>query len=185
MSLPPTLVQNAVTNTCSAVFASSFRTWVLFNYSKNDISYTLAPLLVWSDVEMCAGIVSACLPTLRPVVALAFAKLGLERFDIFSRHSVPSDEPGSGLPRSGHSGKEDANNSNSRRSKRESTKDTFYRLPDNSDLEDILVDSGHFDRADKLRGQSKTSKYEVNSLDDGTTEHDIQLETLPKARTRN
>ena len=125
------------------------------------------------------------MPTLRPVVALGFAKLGLERFDIFSRHSVPSDEPNSGLPRSGLSSKEEANNSNSRRSKRESTKDTFYRLPDHSDLEDTMLESGHFNRADKLRSESKISKYEVSSLDDATTEHDIQLETLPKSRTRN
>lgn len=135
---------------------------------------------------MCAGIVSACLPTLRPVVALAFAKLGLERFDIFSRHSVPSDDPNSGIARSGLSSKEETNNSNSRRSKRESTKDAFYRLPDHSDVEeDIMLESGHFDRADKLRSESKISKYEASSLDDATTEHDIQLETLPKARTRN
>ena len=63
----------------SAVFASGFRTWVLFNYSKKDISYTLTPLLVWSDIEMCAGIISACLPTMRPVVITVAAKLGAPR----------------------------------------------------------------------------------------------------------
>jgi hypothetical protein len=64
----------------SAVFASSYRTWVLFYYSKHDISYTLAPLLAWSDIEMSAGIISACLPTMRPIVRLATAKVGLDKF---------------------------------------------------------------------------------------------------------
>lgn len=71
---------------CSAVFASSYRTWVLFNYSKHDVSYTLAPLLAWSDIEMSAGIISACLPTMRPVVRLAASKLGLSR--VFSSRNA-------------------------------------------------------------------------------------------------
>ncbi|PWI69102.1 hypothetical protein PCL_01487 [Purpureocillium lilacinum] len=69
-----------------AVFASSYRTWVLFNYSKHDVSYTLAPLLAWSDIEMSAGIISACLPTMRPVVRLAASKLGLSR--VFSSRNA-------------------------------------------------------------------------------------------------
>ncbi|KID75583.1 uncharacterized protein G6M90_00g046370 [Metarhizium brunneum] len=68
-----------------AVFASSFRTWVLFNYSKHDISYTLAPLLAWSDIEMSAGIISACLPTMRPLVRLVTARLGLASIFRLSR----------------------------------------------------------------------------------------------------
>lgn len=67
------------------MFASSFRTWVLFNYSKHDISYTLAPLLAWSDVEMSAGIISACLPTMRPLVRLVTARLGLASIFRLSR----------------------------------------------------------------------------------------------------
>ncbi|KAG5927994.1 hypothetical protein E4U42_001471 [Claviceps africana] len=50
-----------------AVFASAFRTSVLFTYSNSDPTYTLAPTVGWTEIEMAAGIISACLPTLLPV----------------------------------------------------------------------------------------------------------------------
>ncbi|KAK2608704.1 hypothetical protein QQS21_002693 [Conoideocrella luteorostrata] len=75
-----------------AVFASSFRTWVLFNYSKYDIPYTLTPLLAWSQIEMSAGIISACLPTMRPITRLASHKLGLDK--AFRLSGVPKSGSG-------------------------------------------------------------------------------------------
>lgn len=47
----------------------------MFSYSKLDVSYTLAPFLVWTDIEICAGIISACLPTLRPIVSRMIATI--------------------------------------------------------------------------------------------------------------
>jgi hypothetical protein len=62
------------------VFASAYRVSVLFTYSSADSSYTLAPTVGWTAIEMSAGIVSACLPTLRPALQLAARALGIQRF---------------------------------------------------------------------------------------------------------
>ncbi|GES57908.1 integral membrane protein [Aspergillus terreus] len=62
------------------VFASAYRLSVLFTYSPTDSSYTLAPTVGWTAIEMSAGIVSACLPTLRPALQLAARALGIQRF---------------------------------------------------------------------------------------------------------
>ncbi|KAL4787724.1 hypothetical protein BJX76DRAFT_369013 [Aspergillus varians] len=59
------------------VFASAYRFSVLFSYSALDSSYTLAPTVGWTAIEMSAGIVSACLPTLRPAFHFLFRSLGL------------------------------------------------------------------------------------------------------------
>ncbi|EJT74163.1 hypothetical protein GGTG_08009 [Gaeumannomyces tritici R3-111a-1] len=59
------------------VFVSAYRTSVLFTYSNNDPSYTLAPTVGWTAIEISAGIVSACLPTLRPVIQLLARAIGI------------------------------------------------------------------------------------------------------------
>ncbi|KAK2600022.1 hypothetical protein QQS21_005256 [Conoideocrella luteorostrata] len=150
-----------------AVFASSFRTWVLFNYSKHDIPYTLTPLLVWSQIEMSAGIISACLPTMRPIVRLASSKLGLTKIFNFSRFSQSASKTGQG-PSSSSSSRDAklsklSNRSDSRgadadmalpsfvtpqtlrvtaESTRRSDRDSsaFYRLPDGNESSDVDVD---------------------------------------------
>lgn len=43
-----------------------------------DPTYTLAPTVGWTVIEMSAGLISACLPVLRPVVGLCFSKIGIE-----------------------------------------------------------------------------------------------------------
>nr|XP_036574520.1 uncharacterized protein CTRU02_15546 [Colletotrichum truncatum]KAF6780964.1 integral membrane protein [Colletotrichum truncatum] len=50
------------------VFTSAYRTSVLFTYNGQDPTYTLAPTVGWTAIEMSAGIVSACLPTHRPAI---------------------------------------------------------------------------------------------------------------------
>ncbi|PWY74507.1 hypothetical protein BO94DRAFT_627361 [Aspergillus sclerotioniger CBS 115572] len=62
------------------IFASAYRFTVLFSYTSTDSSYTLAPVVGWTAIEMSAGIVSACLPTIRPALQLAARKLGIQRF---------------------------------------------------------------------------------------------------------
>jgi len=67
------------------VFASAYRFTVLFSYSNNDPTYSLAPTVGWTAIEMSAGIVSACLPTLGPVMALLARKVGIKRTVLTSR----------------------------------------------------------------------------------------------------
>ncbi|KAG9231133.1 hypothetical protein BJ875DRAFT_129502 [Amylocarpus encephaloides] len=60
------------------IFASAYRFKVLFSYSNLDPTYTLAPTVGWTAIEMSAGIISACLPTLRPAVQLIGRSLGIK-----------------------------------------------------------------------------------------------------------
>ncbi|KAF7555316.1 hypothetical protein G7046_g6587 [Stylonectria norvegica] len=62
------------------IFASAYRFTVLFSYSDKDPSYTLAPTVGWTAIEMSAGIVSACLPTLKPALTFFARKLGFSGF---------------------------------------------------------------------------------------------------------
>ncbi|KAJ5486226.1 hypothetical protein N7530_000526 [Penicillium desertorum] len=59
------------------VFASAYRFSVLFSYSSIDSSYTLAPTVGWTAIEMSAGIVSANLPTIRPALRFLARMLGV------------------------------------------------------------------------------------------------------------
>lgn len=59
------------------VFASVYRFTVLFGYNQTDSTYTLTNVVAWTIIEIAVGIISACLPTLRPLV-----KFVLERFGI-------------------------------------------------------------------------------------------------------
>ncbi|KAM3432877.1 hypothetical protein NHJ13734_006690 [Beauveria thailandica] len=149
-----------------AVFTSSYRTWVLFNYDKNDISYSLAPLLVWSDVEMCAGIISACLPTLRPIFNAAAKKLGVNIRFARSTPSAPLDatietiskissrKPHVSVVTMQH----DSSDNNSGRS-------AFYRLHNESDGEGMLKTTSA-DSIDKpTRTESLASCYELRAIE--------------------
>ncbi|OAA40207.1 hypothetical protein BBO_06265 [Beauveria brongniartii RCEF 3172] len=150
----------------SAVFTSSYRTWVLFNYDKNDIPYSLAPLLVWSDVEMCAGIISACLPTLRPIFNAAAKKLGINIRFARSTSSAPLDATietiskiSSRKPRvSVMATQHDSSDNNPGRS-------AFYRLHDESDVEGMLK-TRSADSIDKpTRTESRASCYELRAIE--------------------
>ncbi|KAJ6107645.1 hypothetical protein N7523_008968 [Penicillium sp. IBT 18751x] len=59
------------------VFTSAYRFSVLFSYSSLDPSYTLAPTVGWTAIEMSAGIISANLPALRPALRFIARKLGI------------------------------------------------------------------------------------------------------------
>jgi hypothetical protein len=61
----------------SVVFTSAYRFSVLFSYSSLDPSYTLAPTVGWTAIEMAAGIISANLPALRPALRFIARKLGI------------------------------------------------------------------------------------------------------------
>jgi hypothetical protein len=63
----------------SAVFASAYRFTSLLAVSPLDPSYTLAPAVGWTGIEMSAAIVSACLPTLRPALHFLLRSVGIRR----------------------------------------------------------------------------------------------------------
>ncbi|KAL3464457.1 hypothetical protein BJX64DRAFT_286582 [Aspergillus heterothallicus] len=52
----------------SVVFASIYRFSLIFILDINDIPWTLADAQTWCVVEICAGIISACLPTVIPLL---------------------------------------------------------------------------------------------------------------------
>jgi hypothetical protein len=145
----------------SVVFASAYRFSVLFSYSANDPTYTLAPTVGWTAIEMSAGIVSACLPILRPVIQAAARGLGIKR-GVFGRDHGTSvaftqDGVSHGVSRVMRSTSEgtDAELVNSKNG-------TFYRLSDDNASGQMTTDSGLPVNA-KLRpnygyGYSVTSK---------------------------
>ncbi|TLS31583.1 hypothetical protein PpBr36_03905 [Pyricularia pennisetigena] len=52
------------------VFTSCYRFRIFLEYTTADVPYSIADGLAWNIVELSSGIVSACLPTLGPIVRL-------------------------------------------------------------------------------------------------------------------
>jgi hypothetical protein len=105
----------------SVVFASAYRFSVLFSYSATDPTYTLAPTVGWTAIEMSAGIVSACLPTMRPVLQWAGRGVGLKG-GIF----------GNSIGNSAAFSKNLDASANRLRSTPDPSNADFYRLPDDN-----------------------------------------------------
>lgn len=108
------------------VFASAYRFTVLFSYSSSDPTYTLAPTVGWTSIEMSAGIVSACLPTLGPVFSAAARKVGIKASVLRSRGTNDDSSKGqsiTGRPMGDRTEVETAKSKNS-------ATGTFYRLSD-------------------------------------------------------
>ncbi|PWY73108.1 hypothetical protein BO94DRAFT_538994 [Aspergillus sclerotioniger CBS 115572] len=57
------------------IFASIYRFVTLFGVDFEDMTYTLARTNAWCVVEVSSGIISACLPTLRPLIRTLFPGL--------------------------------------------------------------------------------------------------------------
>ena len=111
------------------VFASAYRTSVLFTYSDKDPSYTLAPTVGWTEIEMSAGIVSANLPTMLPVLRIVAKFTGLSSFasTIRSNGQSKGDQSTKGL-------KSHENNNGGRSANSNSvSSNNFYRLSDDND----------------------------------------------------
>ncbi|KAK2761633.1 hypothetical protein FQN54_001461 [Arachnomyces sp. PD_36] len=62
---------------CFVIFASIYRFVTILKLDQNNLSLTLTKPTTWSHIEICAAIVSACLPTLRPIVMICIHKLGV------------------------------------------------------------------------------------------------------------
>ena len=50
------------------MFASIYRFSLIFIFDINDVAWTLADAQTWCVVETAAGVISACLPTMAPIV---------------------------------------------------------------------------------------------------------------------
>ncbi|TQN68404.1 Satratoxin biosynthesis SC1 cluster protein 4 [Colletotrichum shisoi] len=57
------------------VFCSVYRFRIFLLYTREDIPYSLAQGLAWNIIEISSGIVSACLPTLGPIVRILWKGL--------------------------------------------------------------------------------------------------------------
>ncbi|EKJ74894.1 hypothetical protein NXS19_008599 [Fusarium pseudograminearum] len=115
------------------VFASSYRTSVLFTYSDKDPSYTLAPTVGWTEIEMSAGIVSANLPTMLPVLRIVAKFTGLSSFasTIRSGQRSKGEQSTQGLKSDNHK-THMSNNSSS------VSTNNFYRLNDENDSAGLI-----------------------------------------------
>ncbi|KAM5347852.1 hypothetical protein ACJ41O_007676 [Fusarium nematophilum] len=122
------------------VFASAYRTSVLFTYSATDPTYTLAPTVGWTAIEMSAGIVSANLPTMLPVLKLVARYTGLSslagtvRGTSLPGFSSKTERSTKGMASSGgntETGRMSDSNASSRGN-------AFYRLPDETDSDGLV-----------------------------------------------
>ncbi|RAL11712.1 uncharacterized protein BO97DRAFT_391819 [Aspergillus homomorphus CBS 101889] len=127
------------------VFASAYRFTVLFSYTAADSSYTLAPTVGWTAIEMSAGIVSACLPTVRPALQLAARKLGIQAVmpAIFrstghsANHLSSKSEATQLASRLGAGDIPLSGTGSGGASSRPVVRHSFYHLPDDGELADI------------------------------------------------
>lgn len=58
----------------SVVFTSAYRFSTLFEFDPADTPWTLAKACTWCFIECSSGIISACLPTLRPLFMIISSK---------------------------------------------------------------------------------------------------------------
>ncbi|KAF4120644.1 hypothetical protein GMORB2_2647 [Geosmithia morbida] len=139
------------------VFASAYRTSVLFTYSSTDPSYTLAPTVGWTEIEMSAGIISACLPTLLPIINYIARRFGIRTPLSRAVHSDGRSKQSSSAP-------ESKGNLTDVSTKRSSN--NFYRLPDEEhDNAPAPIDSN-------LRPDGKEYGYTIKTTGRGGKDDD-------------
>ncbi|PGH03997.1 hypothetical protein AJ79_07230 [Helicocarpus griseus UAMH5409] len=115
------------------IFASAYRLKVLFSYTSLDSSYTLAPTVGWTAIEMSVGIVSANLPTMRPAFHFFARKMGLENaMPSFLRSQTRKDGNTSHKGTGGYSNYNGTSNSvqGFQDHVRKTSHSDFHRLPD-------------------------------------------------------
>lgn len=72
-------------------FASIYRCIVIHELSHADPSWSDVPVNIWTIVELCTAIVSACLPTMRPLFSRATGKFGSGSEESGMKNSPGSD----------------------------------------------------------------------------------------------
>lgn len=61
------------------LFASIYRFTTIMQFQMTDTTWTLATACTWCVVEVASGIISACLPTLRPLMKMVSTQFGSSR----------------------------------------------------------------------------------------------------------
>ncbi|EGR45036.1 GPCR, PTH11-type [Trichoderma reesei QM6a] len=162
------------------VFASAYRTSVLFTYSNSDPTYTLAPTVGWTIIEISAGIISACLPTLLPVIRLFFKKIGIKR-NFFSptRGGTSGKSSNMNSKMSGPSQNRSVNALDD--SSRRANGNAFYRLEDETESDDgFVVDSQQVVMNSKFRPDSKyEDTLTTVRLDESEPRADLKRDDIP------
>ncbi|KAH6604495.1 putative PTH11-type G-protein coupled receptor protein [Trichoderma cornu-damae] len=147
------------------VFASAYRTSVLFTYSNSDPTYTLAPTVGWTVIEVSAGIISACLPTLLPVFRLFAGSIGIKP-NFLSSNRGTSSAKSSNLNKSNKSdpGQNKSSNVLAGESTRRSSGNAFYRLADETESDgSFTVNSQQVVMGSKFRPDTKGYKSTVKN----------------------
>lgn len=80
----------------SVVFCSIYRLVTLFSIKPQNYFATMSRPITWASVEASAAVVSACLPTLRPLLARIFHLLGIPVW--VQKSGITSATPNSGTP---------------------------------------------------------------------------------------
>ncbi|KAE8356842.1 hypothetical protein BDV28DRAFT_163023 [Aspergillus coremiiformis] len=79
--------------------ASIVRIWAITKVKDSiDVTWVISDAMIWSNVEPCMGIVSACLPTLRPLLRRRWSNIGSGRISRdYERQGelIPGSEPDS------------------------------------------------------------------------------------------
>ncbi|KAF5025632.1 hypothetical protein F66182_2238 [Fusarium sp. NRRL 66182] len=161
------------------VFASAYRTSVLFTYDANDPSYTLAPTVGWTAIEMSAGIVSANLPTMLPVLRLVVRFTGLSSLVSTVRSTQRAtfgskgDKSAKGLKSHGDTAAARSSHSGS------TSSSTFYRLPDENDSAGLIKGPTFTQTAAPLRPDMEgfeltTKTYKSKDSDNESSEEILQ-----------
>ncbi|KAK1584958.1 uncharacterized protein LY79DRAFT_559905 [Colletotrichum navitas] len=154
------------------VFTSAYRTSVLFTYTAADPTYTLAPTVGWTAIEMSAGIVSACLPTLRPAMQHLARACGITGSMGGMFRAGTALGFGSSRNKSNFSNgttSQDPNNGGSQAARRFSVskhgagKDTFYRLSDDNASEGASQQQAPSPGQSKFRPDTTGFGYSVES----------------------
>jgi hypothetical protein len=153
---------------------------VLFTYSNSDPTYTLAPTVGWTIIEISAGIISACLPTLLPVIRLFFKKIGIKR-NFFSptRGGTSGKSSNMNSKMSGPSQNRSVNALDD--SSRRANGNAFYRLEDETESDDgFVVDSQQVVMNSKFRPDSKyEDTLTTVRLDESEPRADLKRDDIP------
>ncbi|KAH7136826.1 hypothetical protein B0J13DRAFT_81558 [Dactylonectria estremocensis] len=163
------------------VFASAYRTSVLFTYSATDPTYTLAPTVGWTAIEMSAGIVSACLPTMLPVLRIFIRYTGLQALAGTVRGSTTRSKTDRSAFGNGVESREDVEARPAPTSEPNARGDVFYRLPDDNGS-DGLGRPGHMGApglVDELRPDAKGFEFTVKSYKSSTDRGDDSGDEIP------
>ncbi|MBE3046321.1 hypothetical protein IMZ48_28050 [Candidatus Bathyarchaeota archaeon] len=159
---------------------------MLFTYSPLDPSYTLAPTVGWTSIELSAGIVSACLPASLPALKWFIRAIGIRSLastvvGLSSAGDTKLKTDGSRAFNHELSSQEQ----NTMRSKMAESRsdpkgDPFYRLSDDVDSDMEKGDGGDVNnfRPDKQRVAVTINTASQSDSRDGDSGDEVALNTL-------